>query len=316
MPSPQIPAHDALWADLIEFLDESDRALRYIDLVDPLAERHGLDDDLVSEMYDSGAGPVFADRISWGLSYLNLAGFIYKPKRGYFTLNDDGKALVGRPLSEVQEVVNEKLKAREEARRAERTASSLTTPDKDSTPSKSRTPSERVLEAYRELRELRLDEILTTVRSMSPAGFERVVVQLLQRLGYGAEIEGAGTVTQYGRDGGIDGIVKEDVLGFGRIYIQAKRYAEGSTVGRPDIQAFLGALTGVGATKGVFITTSHFSRDAQEYATSLATGTALILLDGQTLAAYLYDTGLGMQTKETLELKTLDTDYWGQFGEG
>ena len=151
---------------------------------------------------------------------------------------------------------------------------------------------------------------------MSPAGFERVVVQLLQRLGYGAEIEGAGTVTQYGRDGGIDGIVKEDVLGFGRIYIQAKRYAEGSTVGRPDIQAFLGALTGVGATKGVFITTSHFSRDAQEYATSLATGTALILLDGQTLAAYLYDTGLGMQTKETLELKTLDTDYWGQFGEG
>lgn len=133
---------------------------------------------------------------------------------------------------------------------------------------------------------------------------------LLQKMGYGGEIKDSGLVTSPTNDGGIDGIIKEDILGLGRIYIQAKRYQMKSSIGRDEIQKFVGALAVVQSNKGVFITTSYFTKGAIEYAESLNGTTSLVLINGKQLAEYIYDFGLGMQVEQTIEIKKLDTDFW------
>ncbi len=317
MPSAAIPTHDQMWSDILEILACTEEPMRAVDFVEPLAERYGLDEALVSEMYESGNGPVFADRIQWALSYLNLSGFMSKPKRGQFLLEDENRKWADAALTDLQAEVTERLRRRDiEKARAQSESPSEA---KVSSPvvavgGKSANPQEELYASFNRLRDLVYDDILRTLREKSPEAFERIVVKLLQRMGYGGEVKNSGSVTQYGHDGGIDGIIKEDVLGFGRIYIQAKRYAEGNTVGRPEIQGFIGALAGVGASKGVFITTSSFSRGAQEYASTLSTGTSLILIYGQQLAAYVYDYGFGMKSEEPLEIKRLDTDWWDAYG--
>jgi restriction system protein len=134
------------------------------------------------------------------------------------------------------------------------------------------------------------------------------VVKLLQAMGYGGEIEGI--VTPYSNDGGIDGIIKEDVLGLGRIHIQAKRYARDNKISREEIQKFVGALAGAQSSKGgVFITTSSYKHTAIEYANGLSNAT-VILIDGLQLAKYIYEYGLGMQVEQTIEIKKMDGDFW------
>ena len=129
-------------------------------------------------------------------------------------------------------------------------------------------------------------------------------------MGYGGEVKNSGVVTQYTNDGGIDGVIKEDVLGLGRIHIQAKRYNRSNTVGREEIQKFVGALAVAQSNKGVFITTSAYSKSAIEYAASLHGSTTLVLIDGQKLAQYIYDYSLGMQTEQVIEIKKMDSDFW------
>ena len=129
-------------------------------------------------------------------------------------------------------------------------------------------------------------------------------------MGYGGEVKAAGEVTQYSNDKGIDGIIKEDVLGLGRIHIQAKRYARENTVGREEVQKFVGALAVAQSNKGVFITTSSYSKGAIKYAENLNGTTTLVLIDGNKLAEYIYQYSLGMQTEQTIEIKKLDSDFW------
>jgi len=135
-------------------------------------------------------------------------------------------------------------------------------------------------------------------------------VLLLERMGYGGQVKDAGEVTQASNDGGIDGVIKEDVLGLGRIHIQAKRYDRNNTVGREEIQKFVGALAVAQSNKGIFITTSNYSKGAVEYASSLHGSTTLVLIDGFQLARYIYDYNLGMQTEQTIEIKKMDSDFW------
>lgn len=135
-------------------------------------------------------------------------------------------------------------------------------------------------------------------------------------MGYGGQVKEAGQVTQYSNDGGIDGVIREDVLGLGRIHIQAKRYARGNTVGREAIQKFVGALAVAQSKKGVFITTSSYSAGAVAYANSLHGSTTVVLIDGQELATFLYDYGLGMQVEQTIEIKKLDGDFWDSMQDG
>ena len=153
------------------------------------------------------------------------------------------------------------------------------------------------------------------ILSKTPESFERVVVQLLQKMGYGRQFKDAGRTTQLSRDGGIDGEIREDVLGLGKISIQAKRYQRDQSIGRPEVQAFAGALQGSRSTKGVFITTSKFTKDAIDYARSLANVT-IVLIDGMQLAEYMYQYGLGVEIRDEFAIKDLDESYWDELADG
>ncbi len=172
------------------------------------------------------------------------------------------------------------------------------------------TPQEELYDSFSKIQSSVFSEIIDVILDKSPREFEKLVVILLQKMGYGGEVKSAGEVTQYSNDKGIDGIIKEDVLGLGRIHIQAKRYARQNTVGREEVQKFVGALAVAQSNKGVFVTTSSYSKGAIEYAENLNGTTTLVLIDGIKLVEYIYKYSLGMQTEQTIEIKKLDSDFW------
>ncbi|NCC64119.1 MAG: hypothetical protein EOM15_05650 [Spirochaetia bacterium] len=172
------------------------------------------------------------------------------------------------------------------------------------------TPEETLYISYRGIKEAIYQEIIETILSKSPREFESIVVKLLQKMGYGGEIKDSGMVTQYTNDKGIDGVINEDVLGFGRVCIQAKKYATGNLVGRDELQKFAGALMQAQSNKGVFITTSDFTKSAYEFVHTLNANIRIILINGRELASYIFEYNLGMQTEKVLEIKRLDSDFW------
>lgn len=274
---------------------------------DPLIKHFNLTDEEATKEYESGNGLIFVDRISWALSYFALTGILNRPKRGYYVISSLGKTFLDKTNEEINIFVKQKM--------AERQAEKLNNTElgqdveKNNINQNANTPQEQLYASYETIRQETYEEILDTILTKTPMAFERLVVELLQKMGYGGAVEKAGRVTQYSKDGGIDGEIYEDVLGLGRIYIQAKRYQKSNTIGRPDIQSFAGALLGDNANKGVFITTSKFSADAIIYAQNLSNA-RIVLIDGQKLAEYIYKYGLGVQVEQTLSIKKLDTDYW------
>lgn len=274
---------------------------------DPLIKHFNLTDEEATKEYESGNGLIFIDRISWALSYFALTGILNRPKRGYYVISSLGKTFLDKTNEEINIFVKQKM--------AERQAEKLNNTElgqdveKNNINQNANTPQEQLYASYETIRQETYEEILDTILTKTPMAFERLVVELLQKMGYGGAVEKAGRVTQYSKDGGIDGEIYEYVLGLGRIHIQAKRYQKSNTIGRPDIQSFAGALLGDNANKGVFITTSKFSADAIIYAQNLSNA-RIVLIDGQKLAEYIYKYGLGVQVEQTLSIKKLDTDYW------
>ena len=301
-----IPTHDEIRVPALKLLKEKG-VLKLKDFEAPLAEKFNLTHDELIKMYDSGNGPVFYDRISWALSYLNMAGLTKKPKRAYYEITEDGMKVLNTP-----EKVDEYITKRIQQRNQEKSIvinENITTSNSIDDSNEDMTPSETIEISFKKIKNKIYNDILDTIISKSPREFEKLVVSLLQKMGYGGEIKNSGEVTQYSNDNGIDGIIKEDVLGFGRIYIQAKRYQRDNKIGREDLNKFVGALAVAQSNKGVFITTSSFNKNAVEYASKLNT-TTLVLIDGEQLAKYIYDYSLGMQTKEIIEIKELDSDFW------
>ena len=172
------------------------------------------------------------------------------------------------------------------------------------------TPQESLDNSYNNIKQSIQSEILTTILGKKPQEFERLVVKLLQSMGYGGEIKNSGIVTKLSNDGGIDGIIKEDILGFNHISIQAKRYALGNLVGRTEVQSFVGAVAGTSSKKGVFITTSDYTKGAIEYVESLNGTPTIILINGSQLTEYIYDFELGLQTEKVFKVMKMDMDYW------
>ncbi len=162
--------------------------------------------------------------------------------------------------------------------------------------------------AYQRIRKSLASELLNKVVDLSPAFFERLVVELLVKMGYGGSIKDAGKAMGKSGDEGIDGTIKEDKLGLDIIYIQAKRWRPGNVVGRPELQKFVGALAGQGAKKGIFITTSNFTKEALEY--TPRNETKIVLIDGEQLAQLMIDYNLGCTTQQTYEIKKIDSDYF------
>lgn len=303
-----IPTHDEIRVPALWLLKDKG-ILKLKEFEAPLAKEFNLTHDELIQMYDSGNGPVFYDRVSWALSYLNMSGLVSKPKRGHYQITEDGIKILSKP-DKIDEFIAQKI----QSRNREKTESLQNNITKQTLFTNSTvnelTPSETIDISFEKIKNKIYNDILDTIISKTPREFEKLVVALLQKMGYGGEIQNSGEVTQYSNDNGIDGIIKEDVLGFGRIYIQAKRYKREIKIGREDLNKFVGALAVAQSNKGVFITTSNFNKNAIEYASKLNNNTTLVLIDGEQLAKYIYDYSLGMQTEQIIEIKKLDSDFW------
>lgn len=290
---------------------------RFRDAVEQLAAHFALTDVERAEMLPSGTAPLFDNRVGWARTYLKQAGLLESPKRGLFKITDRGKAvLVSKPpridvslLDQFEEFRNFRTRRREGTNSRAATplegAVGVINSSTHDLPS-DQTPEDLLASAYRRLRKDLEIELLEQVKSTSPSFFERLVIDLLVSMGYGGSRQDAGRAIGKSGDGGIDGIIKEDKLGLDVLYVQAKRW-EG-TVGRPEIQKFAGALQGQRASKGVFITTSTYSRDAIEYVDVI--NSKIILIDGERLAGLMVDHNVGVSTIGMYELKRLDNDYF------
>lgn len=299
-----IPKFAELREPILRLLSSND-TMKPKDFITPLAKHFNLTEDEVNRTYSASNAPVFRDRITWTLSYLFLSGLAEKPKRGEYRITSEGREILTTP-DKINDFVDKAMAKREPYETPSKKTGSKST---ILTEISSQTPQEQLLTSYNSIRENVYSDILTTILSKTPTEFEKLVVALLQKMGYGGEIKDSGIVTKVSNDEGIDGIIKEDILGFGRIHIQAKRYKKDICIGREDIQKFVGALA-VKSNKGVFITTSSFSKGAIDYVKNLNGSTTIVLIDGNKLAEYIYDYGLGMQIEDTLQIKKLDADYW------
>jgi restriction system protein len=269
-----------------------------------LGSELGLTDADLTELLPSGRQSRFANRVGWALTHLKHAGCVEYPKSGHFRITDRGRALAAEKHSRI----DLKLLDRYEEHRQFRSAPAAPTGPQASSPAEpTQTPEEQLEQAYREIRAKTAEELLDRVKKASPLFFEQLVVELLLKMGYGRSHEDAGRAIGASGDEGIDGVISEDRLGLDNIYIQAKRWGD-TSVGRPEIQRFVGALHGKRARKGVFITTSTFTAEARTYVSHI--DPRVVLIDGKQLAEYMLDYGLGVTTRGIYELKRIDSDYF------
>ena len=301
-----IPTFQQIRAQVLRALNVGG-VMRAKDLRTPLAKHFNLTNDELNTKYDSGNGEIFLDRISWALSYLFMAKLADKPRRGDYTISQKGKELVASCTDEeINKYINDTVsKPRKTSGETDKVIGATIM-----TSNNELTPQEGLYESYENIKKSIQADILATILSKKPQAFERIVVELLQVMGYGGEIKDAGFVTKLSNDGGIDGIIKEDVLGFNHISIQAKRYAANNHVGRNEVQAFVGAVAGTPSKKGVFITTSDFTKGAIDYVESLNGTPTVILINGEQLTKYLYECGLGLQEERVFKVMKLDRDFW------
>lgn len=278
-------------------------ALDYLTLFFALTEEER------KQMLPSGQQEQFANRVAWAKTHLRMAGLIKSTGRGIFQITDPGRQVLEKNPERIDLRVLQIQPGYLGARSRKKEKITAETPAEQGK-QQSLTPAERIEESYQSLREQLGGELLGQLKASSPGFFEKVVVELLVKMGYGGSRKDAGQAIGRSGDEGIDGIIKEDRLGLDTIYIQAKRWE--ATVGRPEIQKFAGALQGFRARKGIFITTSDFSRDAEEYADKI--DSKIVLIDGERLWNLMIDSGIGVATMATYEIKRLDSDYFSDEG--
>ena len=249
------------------------------------------------------------NNMGWALTFLFQAGLTQKEKRGHHQISSLGLDLLSNPkITYISEKFLIERYGKNKPFFTPKTQQKETeVQDKDIKDSK--TPDTIAKEAVAQINEGVATELLSLIHNMDPKRFEFLVVELMVKMGYGGSIEDAASVTQYSKDEGVDGVIKEDALGLDTIYLQAKRWKDGNTVGRKEIQAFMGALIGKHSNKGVFITTSQFSADAVSYAKSTV-GSKIILIDGRELCKLMMKYNLGVTDKETYVVKKIDSDYF------
>lgn len=276
------------------------------DLYVMVAEAETLTEEETSETLASGQLK-YQNRIGWATSYLTRVNALERPARGHYVITDTGRQL----LADHPDGVTEKdLRALAGDPNAPHTWYALKAMETDKASFGAQgelDPTEQMETGVAQIHADVASDLLTRLHDNDPSFFEQAVLDLLIAMGYGGA-EGRASRTQLSNDGGIDGIVDQDALGLSRIYVQAKRYALDSSVGRPEIQAFVGALQGNQANQGVFITSGRFSTGAQQYATNLPT--RIILIDGERLAALMIRYGVGVQTKRTVKIVEVDEDFF------
>lgn len=269
-----------------------------------VVEHFHLADDDRAETIPSGFAR-YANNAQWACTYLKQAKLIESPKRGFFHITQRGKEYLGRGKTAISR--NDLLEFPEF--KAFVTKSTEKKPTVQPPGQEDATPEDIIEESFKNINNALAEDLLDLIMQQPPDFFERLVVDLLLAMGYGDSRSESGTVTKKTGDGGIDGIIREDKLGFDNIYIQAKRWDPTKSVCAPEVQGFVGALTGAGANKGLFITTAHFSSGARDYAKKQH-AVKLVLIDGDELAQLMIANGIGVTVKHCYEIKGIDRDYF------
>jgi restriction system protein len=280
-----------------------------------LAKRFRLSPNEVSELQPSGKTQVFSNRMHWARLYLDNAGLIKTPRRGHYCITPRGR----EAIASGREGLDLEYLSQFPEFRAFYTKTTTPTVHDDPTPSLASvnaatsaasstpaSPEDALSDSYSTYKRGVEAELLQTVRTVNPEFFERLVVDLLLKMGYGGSFKEAGRALGRTGDGGLDGVIKEDRLGLDVLYVQAKRWQ--NTVGRPEIQTFAGSLDGVRARKGVFITTSQFSAEARQYADRIEK--RIVLIDGEELARLMFEHNVGVTSVASLDIKRVDADYF------
>ncbi len=298
-----IPDYQTVMLPLLNLLsDGAEHSMK--DIVAALGKKFKLTEDEMSVLLPSGGSLLFASRVGWARTYLKKAGLVDSPKRAVLVITERGKKVLRGKPSKIDNQLLRQFPEFVEFQNFKKETSESS----GQSQTNEQTPEETIDLAYQNIRQSLAQELIDTVRRLSPAFFERLVVELLVKMGYGGSIKDAGKAIGKTGDEGIDGTIKEDKLGLDIIYIQAKRWQTGNIVGRPELHKFVGALAGQGAKKGIFITTSSFSRDALSYTPK--NETKIVLIDGVQLAQLMIDHNLGVSVQRAYEIKRLDNDYF------
>lgn len=302
-----VPAFHSLMLPMLRMAEDGQTRTNAV-MEGALADELGLSDTERSELLNSGQRR-FANRVNWAAMYLYRAGLLERPQRGHYRISDLGRAELAKGRQQITPAMLEEYPAFRDfiaGNSPDSAGEGALPPSGDESPAAALTPSEAIDASYLVVRADLAAQVLDLLKTNSPAFFERAVVDLLLGMGYGGSRRDAGEAVGRSGDGGIDGVIKEDRLGLDVVYIQAKRW-EG-TVGRPVVQAFVGALEGHRATKGVMITTSQFSPDAHRYAAGIAK--RVILIEGPRLAELMMDYDIGVKEQSRYVIKTVDSDYF------
>lgn len=299
-----IPTYDQIMLPFLESIkDGGEHSLSEVH--DTLAEHFKLSGDEINKLLPSGQQPVFRNRVSWAKTHLKKAGLLLNQKRGLYQISDEGLKLLEQKLEKLSPEILMKYSGYSEFSKAskstDKSADEATTEVSDEV-----TPEEELEYAYQRIKSGLTSELMSFILDSSPSFFEKLVIDLLIKMGYGGSRKDAGEALGKTGDGGIDGSIKEDRLGLDTIYVQAKRWTNNVPI--KEIRDFAGALLSKKARKGIFITTSGFPRSVVEYVNSIEP--RIILIDGDRLTDLMYEYSVGFSTVNTYDIKRIDSDYF------
>lgn len=303
-----IPDYQSLMHPLLAQL-ENGEAKSINQLLIDLTQQFQLTEQEQQQRINSSSTTVMKNRLGWARTYLHKAGLVTLPKKAHCQITQRGITALYECPERVDNKYLQQFPEFLEFVKPKRKASTIDTEAGADIDTNTATPEEQLSKAYQSLNQTLASDLLEVIKQSSPEFFEQLVVDLMLAMGYGGSKEEAGQATQQSADGGIDGIIKEDPLGLDSIYLQAKRYTD-NKIGRPEIQKFAGALMGFRAKKGVFITTTDYSAEAKDYCDSIES--KIVLINGEQLADLMIEHSLGVSTKETYAIKTIDTDYFNE----
>lgn len=295
-----IPDYQSIMLPLLKFaFDKKEHSTR--EAVEHLANFFKLNEEERKELLPSGRQYIFENRVAWACTYLKKAGLLESTRRSYFRITDLGFNILGQNPSVINNKFLEQFPQFVEFKNSTREKI-----EEKQEEGLVQTPQESLESAYQGIKRALSQELLKFVKQSSPRFFEKLVVDLLIRMGYGGSLKDAGEAIGQTGDGGIDGIIKEDKLGLDVVYIQAKRWE--NVVGSKEIRNFVGSLAGQHANKGVFITTSDFTKDALDYVKTISQ--KVILINGEMLAQLMIENDVGVSKVASYDIKKIDSDYF------
>lgn len=298
-----LPDYQSLMLPVLKTASHGEIRLR--DATELLAKEFQLSEIERAEILPSGQQTIFANRVGWAKTYLKKAGLVETTRRGYFQITERGRKILNR---EPDTIDNQFLKQFEEFNQFRDRTSKEEAESSKPNSTTNYTPDEAIRKAHQQIEETLALELLGRIINAPPDFFERLIITLLTSMGYGGSATDTGRALGKSGDDGVDGVIDEDALGLDQVYVQAKRYANGNNISSGAIRDFFGSLDRYKANKGLFVTTSAFSKAAQETASLLSK--RIVLIDGQYLAKLMIRYNVGCRIEETLYLKKVDEDFF------